>query len=78
VEVVLGQVLTRDHGQHARHGERLRRVDLLDVRVGERAPDDVEIQHARKLDVVDIGALAADEAWVLLPLDRMPHASDFW
>jgi hypothetical protein len=77
VQVVLGQVFTRDHGQDARDGQGFCRVDLLDLRVGIGTPDDIEIEHARELNVVHVGAPASDEARILFALDRMPHASDF-
>src|SRR6185436_658967 len=65
-----------DHGEHAGNGQRLLRVDLHDLGVGVGAPHDVEVEHARELDVVHVGALAADEARVFLALDGMPHPSD--
>ena len=55
----------------------LRGVDLHDLRVGVRAAHDVQVQHARELDVVDVVALAADEARILLALHRVAHAADF-
>ena len=60
----------------ARDLERLGRVDALDRRVGVRAADDVEPELAGQVDVVDVLALAADEARVLLALDRVAHAPD--
>ena len=77
VEVVLGEVLAGDDGEHARNGQRLRGIDLHDLGVGVGAAHDVEIQHARKLEVVDVGALAPDEAGVLLALHRVSHAAHF-
>ena len=66
-----------DHGQDARDLERLGRVDALDRGVGVGAADDVQPEHARQDDVVDVLARAADEARVLLALDRVAHAPDF-
>jgi hypothetical protein len=77
VQVVLLEILAGDHREHALDGHRLRGVDLHDLRVRVRAPHDVEIEHPRQLDVVDVGAPAADEARIFLAPDRMPHASDF-
>src|SRR5207253_1496022 len=58
------------------HGEGLGRVDLHDLRVGVRAADDVEIEHAGQLDVVHVRAPAANEARVFLALERVAHSSD--
>ena len=77
VQLVALEVLARDHGEDARDLERLRRVDRLDRGVGVRAADDVQPEHARQHDILDVLALAADEPRVLLALDRMPHAPDF-
>ena len=48
--------------------ERPRRVDRDDARVRVRAAQDGAVHHARQPDVVQVGALAADEARVLLAL----------
>ncbi len=48
--------------------ERLGRVDRDDARVRIRAAQDGAVHHAREPDVVEIVALAADEARVLLAL----------
>ena len=77
VQLVALEVLAGDHGEHARDLEGLRRVDRLDRGVGVRAADDVEPEHARQDDVLDVLALAADEPRVFLALDRMAHAPDF-
>jgi hypothetical protein len=37
--------------------------------VGERAPQDRHVQHARQLDVLDVVAAADDEARIFLALD---------
>ena len=76
VELVALQVLAGDHRGDARDLERLGGVDRLDRRVGVGAPDDVEPELARQVDVLDVLALAADEARVLLALDRVAHATD--
>jgi hypothetical protein len=77
VQVVLGEVLAGDDGQHAGHRQRLAGIDLHDPGVGVRAADDVQVQHPGKLDVVDVGPSTADEARVLLALERVAHAADF-
>src|SRR5579862_4186552 len=68
-----GQVPGRHHvaGQdqvHAGDVPRLAGVDGLDPRVGQRAAQDLHVQHARQGDVVGVVALAADEPVVLDPL----------
>ena len=77
VQLVALEVLARDHGEDTRDLEGLRCVDRLDRGVGVRAADDVEPEHARQDDVLDVLALAADEPRVFLALDRMAHAPDF-
>ena len=49
----------------------LRRVDLLDVGVGVRAAHDAQEQHARQLDIVDVIALALQEALILHPFSTV-------
>ena len=76
VEVVLRERLSGDDGEHAGDLQRALGIDRLDARVGKRAADDVQVEHARKLDVVHVAALPADEPRVLLALDGMTHPSD--
>jgi hypothetical protein len=52
----------------ARDVPRLAGVDGLDPRVGQRAAQDLHVQHAGQGDVVGVVALAADEPVVLDPL----------
>ena len=75
-QLVAVQVLAGHDRGDARDLERLGRVDRLDLGVGVRAADDVEPELARQVDVVDVLALAADEARVFLALDRVAHAAD--
>ena len=77
VQAGLLQVGAGDDGEHAGDGQRLGRVDALDRCVGIRAAHDVQPQHARQDDIVDVLALATDEARVLLALDGVAHAPDF-
>ena len=77
VQVVLLEGLAGDDREHAGDLQRVLGIDGLDPRVRERAADDVQIEHARKLDVVHVVALAADEARVLLALHRVTHAAHF-
>ena len=77
VQPGLLEVGAGDHREDAGDRQRLRRVDALDPGVGVRAPDDVEPEHARQDEVVDVLALAPDEARILLALDGVAHAPDF-
>ena len=74
-ELVLRHQLTRDHGDHAGHPTGSRGVDRLDARVCVRAAQDRHVQHSWQLDVIEVVALAADEAAVLLALDRFADAA---
>ena len=59
-------------------GDRQRRagVDLQDLRVRVRAAHDVHVHHVGQLHVVDVAALALDEARVFLALHAVAHAAD--
>ena len=76
VEAGLLEVGAGDDREHAGDLERLGGVDALDRRVGVRAADDVQPELAGQVEVVDVLAGAADEARVLLALDRVAHAPD--
>ena len=69
------QVLGGEHRAHARQRLGLRDVDRLDARVAVLAAHEVAEQHARQLQVVDVVALALDEADVLLALARAADAA---
>ena len=71
------QRLGGDHREHARHLQRLLGVDRLDARMGVRRADEIAMQHARQLQVVDIVALALGEADVLDALALAAHAFEF-
>ena len=68
------QRLGGDDRQHARHFQRLGVVDLLDARMRVRRADEIAVQHARQLQVVDVIALALGEANILDPLALAAHA----
>ena len=76
VELVALQVLAGHDRGDARDLQSLGRVDGLDPGVGVRAADDVQPQLPGQVDVVDVLALALDEARVFLALDRVTHAAD--
>ena len=62
------EVLGRDHGGDAGQRERGGGVDRVDPRVGEGRTQDRRVHHPGQADVVEVVALAADEARVLLAL----------
>ena len=62
------EVLGGDDRGHTRVGERPARVDRQDARVRVRAAQHGAVHHPRQPDVVQVGALAADEPRVLLAL----------
>ena len=62
------EVLGGDDRGDVRVRERLGGVDRDDLRVRVRAAQDRAVHHPRQADVVEVGALAADEARVLLAL----------
>ena len=67
---VVAQVGAGEHGDDALGGRRSRRVDRDDPRVRVRAADDGHHDRAREVDVVDVGAPAAEQRIVLLALER--------
>ena len=56
----LGEVRSRDHRMHPRHGERFGTVVAPDVRVRVRALQDRAVQHPRPVQVVDVLRSALD------------------
>jgi hypothetical protein len=68
------EVLGGQNGDHAGQRLRLRRIDLDDARVGVARSVEVAVQHAGKLDVVDVIAAALGEAHVLDALAFAAHA----
>jgi hypothetical protein len=44
--------------------------------VGERAPQELEVQHAAERDVVEVVALPADEPGILDSLDGVTDSAD--
>ena len=69
------QVLGGQHRMHAGQRLGLRDVDRLDPCMAVLAAGEVAEQHARQLQVVDVVALALDEADVLLALARAADAA---
>ena len=72
------QVLGGENGDDAGHGLGLGRVDLDDARMGVARAMEVAVQHARKLDVVDVIAAPLGEAHVLDALALAAHALQFF
>ena len=65
VEAERLQVGGGQHGEHAGQRGRLGGVDLLDAGVGVGRADEVAVDHAGQLQIVDVVALALGEADVL-------------
>ena len=75
-EVVLRHQLAGDDRDDALDRLGARGVDRRDARVRQRAPEELEVEHPGERDVVEVVALAADEAGVLQPLDGVPDPAD--
>ena len=76
-QVVLRHQLARHHGDHARQGRGAARVDRLDPRVRDRAPQELHVEHVGQGDVIDVVPAAAEEAAILKPLHRVSEAARF-
>jgi hypothetical protein len=68
--------LAGEHQPDARDVPGLARVDGADPGVGDRAAQDLHVQHAGQHDVVDVVAAAADEAVVLDASAAGAHPAD--
>src|SRR5207245_4927581 len=71
-------VLANEDRHHARHGARRADVDAHDARVRVRAAQKCRVEHAWQTDVVDVVAVASEDALILYTLDagtNKPHAS---
>ena len=75
-EVVRRERLAGDHRHDAGQLRRPRDVDRADARVRERAAQELHVEHPRQDDVVDVRPLAANEAGVLLALDRVAEPAN--
>ncbi len=75
-EVVLRHQLSGDDRDDALDRLRARGVDRVDAGVRERAAQELQMEHPGQHDVVEVVALAADEAGILEPLDGVPDAAD--
>ena len=75
-EVVLREELAGDDRDDALDRLGAGGVDRVDAGVRERAAQELQVEHSRQHDVVEVVALAADEAGVLEPLDGVPDAAD--
>ena len=63
-----------EDGVDAGQGAGRRRVDRDDAGVGVRAAQEGDLEQARQADVVDVAALAGQQARVLLAQDGRPEA----
>ena len=68
--------LAGDDGDDALDRLGPRRVDRGDARVRERAAQELQVEHLREHDVVEVLPLAADEARVLEARDGVADAAD--
>ena len=75
-EVSSGEGLPRHDEAYAGHLPGGTRVDRLDAGVSDRAAQDLHVEHAGKHDVVDVLALAANEAVVLDATATRAHPAD--
>ena len=75
-EVALGHHLAGEHQPDAGDLPGLRRVDGLDAGVRQRAAQDLHVQHAGQVDVVDVVAAAAHEPGVLDPAAARAQTTD--
>ena len=65
-DLVVDDLLSRQHGEHARHLQRFGCIDALDHGVRMRAADEMGVGQTHQFDVVDVTALAGDETAVFL------------
>ena len=68
-DLVLGDILAGEDCHHSGHGRRLGEVDFVDRRMRVRRPQEIGVSLAVTVDVVDVMALAGNEADVFLALD---------
>ncbi len=73
-EVVGGDVVAGEHGEHAGGGERGGRVDLVDLGVRVHRAHEHRVALVRQRDVVGVRALAEQEAAVFLAPERRADA----
>ena len=77
VNIVLFERFPGQHRQHAGNFERLLGVDAFDFRPSQGAANEVQIDHPRDLQIVNIISTSPDEACVLDPLSRMTQSLNF-
>ena len=75
-QVALGHHLAGEHQPDARDLPGLRGVDRDDARVRQRAAQDLHVQHAGQVDVVDVVAATAHEPGVLDPAAARAQPAD--
>jgi len=71
------QIIRRQHRDDPRRRQRLALVDRVDARMRVGTAHDRAEQHSRQFDVIDIQALAANEARILLAQQRAAHTLKF-
>ena len=73
-DLVVDELLTGQHADHARHLHRRRRIDTFYLGMCMRAADEVCVGHAQQLDIVDVAAFAGNETTVFLAHDACANA----
>ena len=74
-DLVLRDVIAGEDRQHAGHGSGLFRVDLPDIRMGMRRPQEIGMGLPRTVDIVRVVALAGDEAEIFLARNACANSS---
>src|SRR5207237_4851524 len=73
-DLVVDDLLSRQHRDHARHLQRGGGIDSLHLGMRVRAADEMGMGHALQFDVVDVAALAGNETLVFLAHDARANA----
>ncbi|MGY3471566.1 hypothetical protein ACVW0I_008437 [Bradyrhizobium sp. LM6.11] len=73
-DLVVDDLLSREHRDHARHLQGGGGIDPLHLGMRVRAADEMGVGHALQFDVVDVAALAGNETLVFLAHDARANA----
>jgi len=65
-DLVIDDLLSREHADHAGHFHGRRGIDALHLGMSVRTAHEVGMGHAQQLDVVDVAASACDETPIFL------------
>ena len=78
MKIVLLKIFPSDDSQYSRNFHRYTFINALDLRIGKGTTGNVHVEHSWQLNIICVFAQSSDEACVLLPLEAMPHASNFF